>query len=518
MDVTLPLRWIRGRHSSILLTGGVAIVYIGAYLPLYAALGNSTGILSTLPVLVAAWYFGPRVGALCGLLTFPVNALLTTQLVGQEWDAWARTGGILGSSVEIFVGFVVGYVSNLHRRSSSLLVQRADLEQALRTGEELFRGVFSHAPIGIVVTDPGLRIARANHAFCAMFGRAEEELIGKTVSDITNLDDVSAHLATAWEQLRTRTGPLRMEKRYIRRDGSVFPAVVTATIVRDQNREIRFGVGLVEDVTIRRQMEEQIRHAERLESLGTFAAGIAHNFNNALTIVGGHAELAAMQLEPGHPAQGGLTHIRRVADASEAIVQELLVFSRQDVGRPSRCDLNTIVQSTTTLLVPLLGDYIRLDTQLDRSIDPIWADPLQLEQIITNLVFNARDAMAAGGVVRVETGQHEFDEAAAAAHPVATAGRYTRLTVVDTGKGMDPETRRRVFDPFFTTKEQGKGVGLGLTMVHGAVRKSGGFLSIESEPAVGSRFVLHWPAIDSNVENGQKRRTASTPVRHLARQ
>ena len=499
MVVRRLLSYAHGRSSSILLVGAMSVAYVVAYLPLYHAIENSAGIFSTLPVLAAAWCFGPRVGVVVGLMTLPVNALLTTQFAGQELEAWARNGGVVGGFSEVLVGFVVGYASRSQRQSLSLLAQQVETERALRVSEELFSGVFNDAPIGIVVTEPNLRIFRANHTFCTMSGYSEEEAIGKSLSELIDPNGVNPDLATLWERLCERSGPLRTEKRCLRRDGSVFPAVVTAAAVRDAAGDACYGIQAVEDVTRQRQLEELARQGERLESLRHFAAGVAHNFNNALAIVSGHAELAVMELEPGHPAREGLTHIRRVADSSESIIRELLVFSRQEVSQPSLCELNTLVRSTANLLLPLFGDHIQVDTDLDPRVGTIWADPGEVEQIITNLAFNARDAMAAGGVLHVKTGHREFDDATAAIHPAARAGCYTTLTVSDTGTGIDSETRRRLCEPFFTTKEQGKGVGLGLAMVDGAVRQNGGFLSIVSQPAVGSTFVVHWPAVDSTV-------------------
>ena len=319
---------------------------------------------------------------------------------------------------------------------------------------------------------------------------------------MTHPDDLGRKIDSGHAQSQPSDGSLLDDTRLIRKDGSVFQAALTAaTAIGDPSGEVGYVVRMVEDVTGRRELEERVRQTEKLESVGRLSAGIAHNFNNALAVMAGHAELAALELERDHPIQEGLDQIRRVADRSGAMVEELLTFSQKDIIHLSRCDLNGIVQSTAKLLTPLLGDGIEMDLQLKPGLDGIRADPVQLEHIITNLVFNARDAMRARGLVTIETGHVELDATAVAAHPPAKPGRHVMLAVADTGQGMDAETKRRIFDPFFTTKEQGDGTGLGLAIVHGAVGHSGGFVSVKSQPNAGSRFVLHWPSLGPRAED-----------------
>ena len=227
-----------------------------------------------------------------------------------------------------------------------------------------------------------------------------------------------------------------------------------------------------------RRLEQQLQHAQKLEAVGRLAGGVAHDFNNILTAISGYSELALQQLAPDHPVRGDIDEVRRAAHRASELTRQLLAFSRRQVLAPQVVDLNAIVLEAQRMLCRLLGPEVGLKTALSDAPPLVRADPGQLEQVITNLVLNARDAMPAGGSVRIET---------------AVAGDTVRFTVEDDGVGMEDDTRERIFDPFFTTKEPGKGTGLGLAMVHGIVTQSSGSIAVDSAPGRGARFEIAFP-------------------------
>ena len=374
------------------------------------------------------------------------------------------------------------------------VTERRKVEDALRTSEKRFRTVFEQAPFGILVTDSSLRIAKANRAICGMLGYREEELAGRTAQEITHPDEQAA-LSTAQDSVRA--GKLvSTVRRYLKKNGGELRAAVSVSAVRDDAGHVLYAIVMIEDITERTLLEEQLRQTHRLESVGQLAGGVAHNFNNALTAIFGYSELLARRFGSKDPAMKDLEQIQRVAEQSATLTRQLLTFSRKHVVRPTVFCLNEAVETARDLLSPLIGDHIRLRFRLDRNLGCVRADRSQIEQVVTNLVLNARDAMPDGGNVTIQTKGVTLSDAFVRTHPDARPGPYVRLTVIDTGTGMDESTRARVFEPFFTTKEPGEGVGLGLAMVHGAVKQSGGFLTVQSEVGVGSTFILYLPESD----------------------
>ena len=337
------------------------------------------------------------------------------------------------------------------------------------------------------------RIQKVNQAFCDMLGYEESELIGRMVAEVTHPEDTGGTPESAKRLLGGAESIVRLQKRYIRKDGTSVEAETTLSLVKDSGGRPLYAVAMIEDVTEQRKLEDKLHQVLRLESVGQLAGGVAHNFNNALTAISGYSELLARRLDAEDPAMRDLEQIQRVAEQSAHLTRQLLAFSRQEDVHPSVFNLNEAVESTRDLLSPLLGDQLRIRLRLDRGLPSVSSDRTQLEQIITNLILNARDAMSQGDLLTIDTDAVEVDEAAARLNPEATPGRYVRLVVRDTGVGMQEETVARIFEPFFTTKEPGEGVGLGLAMVHGAVKQGGGFITVESTRDVGSTFTIFLP-------------------------
>lgn len=258
--------------------------------------------------------------------------------------------------------------------------------------------------------------------------------------------------------------------------------------------------GTIQDITERKRLEEQLLQAQKMESVGRLAGGVAHDFNNLLTVINGYCDLMLAGMETSDPLREQLTEVRGAGQRAAAVTQQLLAFSRRQVMRPQVLDLNAFLRETERLLQRLIGEDIRLVTVLDEALGKVKADPGQINQMILNLAVNGRDAMPGGGRLVIETANVDIDDESAAAQAGSRAGRYVRLSVCDTGAGMDAETRRHLFEPFFTTKPAGKGTGLGLSSVYGIVQQSEGWISVYSEPGQGTQFHIYLPRLEDDGE------------------
>jgi signal transduction histidine kinase/AmiR/NasT family two-component response regulator len=267
------------------------------------------------------------------------------------------------------------------------------------------------------------------------------------------------------------------------------------------------------DITSRKHLEQQFRHSQKMEAIGQLAGGVAHDFNNLLTVITGYADLLAHDLPVADAKREDLNEIIQAVSRAAALTRQLLAFSRKQVVMPTVLDINTAVSELERMLLRLIGEDIDYSASLDPELGRVRADSNQVQQVLMNLVVNARDAMPSGGKITVETSNAYLDEFYAAAHPDVRAGRYVMLAVSDSGLGMDATTQARIFEPFFTTKAVGKGTGLGLSTVYGIVQQSGGHIWLYSEPGFGTTFKIYLPRVDQAVAEV----TASLPSKQLER-
>jgi two-component system cell cycle sensor histidine kinase/response regulator CckA len=378
---------------------------------------------------------------------------------------------------------------------------RATMDDAMRSRSRLERAlrkwtrVFDVASWGAAIVDRGgLRIDAVNPAFARMHGYgAAEELAGRGFDELLPPERVG-------EPLEWGTSPDRRTSTYesvhLREDGRSFPVLVTATS-SDADPEGESFVVTVQDMTDLKRAEERLRRAQRMEAVGRLAGGVAHEVNNMMTIILGFSDLLGRAPELPESLQGDVDEIRKAAARAGKITQQLLAFSRQQVLQPADLKLNTIVEELVPVLRLLLPANVRVETRLSPVDVSVRADRAQLEQVLINLAFNARDAMAEGGTILISVGSRYLSEDAGqrligVAFP---PGQYALVTVVDTGHGMDDETLEQLFEPFFTTKPAGLGTGLGLATVYGIVKQSGGYVWAESTPGEGTTFTVGLPLV-----------------------
>jgi signal transduction histidine kinase/CheY-like chemotaxis protein len=282
------------------------------------------------------------------------------------------------------------------------------------------------------------------------------------------------------------------------KDGKQIHIALTVSPIKDVSGRIVGASAIGRDITESKQMEDMFRQAQKMEAVGRLAGGVAHDFNNMLSVIIGYSELLLERADTDGQVRKQCEEIKRAGDRAASLTRQLLAFSRQQVLEPRVLNLNTSVAEIEKMLRRLIGEDIDLRTSLDPTLGLVKADPGQIEQVIMNLAVNARDAMPEGGKLIIETSNTELDDEYALHHPPCIVGRYVILAVTDSGVGMSQETKARIFEPFFTTKELSKGTGLGLSTVYGVVKQSGGYIWVYSEPGQGSVFKLYLPRVDGS--------------------
>ena len=409
-------------------------------------------------------------------------------------------------------------------------IERGQLTRALRESNQTLEAVVEAAPLAIWVANADGTVRMWNPAAERIFGWRRDEVIGRP-------PPVAAAGRWRRESRALLERPLRgealvaVELQRQRKDGAPVELSVSTAPLRDVSGGIIGVVALAADITQRKQLEQQLRQAQKLEAIGGLAGGIAHDFNNLLTVIGGRSHIAAMGLEADDPRRHHLELITQTVDRAAGLTRQLLAFSRKQILEASVLDLGEVVGGMQPMLRRLIGEDLDLVTELDPGLWRIRADPSQIEQVVLNLIVNARDAMRDGGRLSIEVRNVELDAGYTGAHAGVAAGSYVLLAVSDTGHGMDAATLGQIFEPFFTTKGPGKGTGLGLATVYGIVKQSGGHIWVYSEVGHGTSFKIYLPRVDGPAvapaaAPGQPRRGTETvllaedddQVRALARE
>jgi PAS domain S-box-containing protein len=381
------------------------------------------------------------------------------------------------------------------------VTEREEAAQALWESEERFRLIAEHAHDLIALLDADGRFRYLSPSCESTLGRPAGALLGTASSELIHPDD----WPKGW---KWGAGKLR-EMRWQKGDGSWLWVEGLSYEIAGQP-ESHFAV-IARDISERKRgeaekklLEDELRQAHKLEAVGQLAGGIAHDFNNLLTVIGGYAEILLRRLGQEADGSAEIAEIGKAAERASRLTRQLLAYSRKQVVELKPLDLNDVVTETQTMLERVIGENIEFSTTLAEDLGSISADYGQIEQVIMNLVVNARDAMPEGGTLLLETGNVTC---------VGVAGRtrsadYVVLAVTDTGEGMDAATAEQIFEPFFTTKERGAGTGLGLATVYGIVKQSGGHIDVESSPGMGATFRLHFPRVAEKAEVVSPRRPA----------
>jgi PAS domain S-box-containing protein len=374
------------------------------------------------------------------------------------------------------------------------LTEEKHAEEALRRSEASYRGLVEHAAYGIYRATADGRFLMVNPALFTMLGfPSADDLLKMDASRDVYVDPAArARILARCEQF----GSAIEEVAWRRRDGSVITVRLNGRPVRAPDGTIECFEFIVDDVTEQRALEERLRQTQKMEAVGRLAGGIAHDFNNLLTAILGSVDFLRRALGPEHPEHAETEEIQKAAVRAADLTRQLLAFSRQQVLAPKVLDVDALVTNLEKMLRRLIGEDVELRFMAKASRAAVLADPGQLEQVIVNLVVNARDAMPRGGKLTIETATVDLDAGYAWEHGTVEPGRYVMLAVTDTGVGIDRAAQARLFEPFFTTKEFGKGTGLGLATVYGIVKQSGGYIWVYSEPGQGATFKVYLPRVE----------------------
>ena len=414
---------------------------------------------------------------------------------GSNWNDQYRYQKADGSYANVMDR---GYIARDHTGVALRMIgamtdvtERTRSEAAIRFQAQLLNAVQQ----AVVATDPDGLVIFWNKFAENLYGWTAEEAVGRTIEDLTPspfLRDHGAEIVERGAAGESWTGEFLVQGK----SGKAFPALLTTSPMLDEKGRVLGFVRVSIDLTERRSLEEQFRQSQKMDAVGRLAGGIAHDFNNLLTVIRLNTEIILDSFEPTDPRSEDVKQIKSAAERASSLTRQLLAFSRKQILQPRVLDMNSVVGTVEPMLRRLIGEDITITSHC-AARGYVVADPGQLEQILVNLVVNARDAMPQGGRISIETKNVELDENYTSEHAPVVAGRYVMLAVTDTGVGMNADTKEHAFDPFFTTKDPGKGTGLGLATVYGIVKQSGGYVWIYSEPAEGTALKLYFPEVSA---------------------
>jgi two-component system cell cycle sensor histidine kinase/response regulator CckA len=439
---------------------------------------ESTPLVPMVFGIVIASHFG---GGPAGLLTLGLS------LAGSFLAfAGSHPSFLEPRSVIIFVS--VGFVAN------RVLAGRKSFETSLQRSEAEFRAVWEHAALGAALLDRDGRIERINPALERLFGASSDKVAATPFVFRNHPDDAAAERARLVELMKTGVAYQR-DQEYRHDDGTMFWGRVTMSAIRPRGGPPTGALAILENITTLRASEEKFRQAQKMEAVGQLVAGVAHNFNNLLTVTMGYTDLLIERHEADRPGSSDLEELEEIRKATQrgaALTHQLLAFGRKHIAQPTRIDLNRVVAGLREMLRRLIREDIALRIEVAAEPAMVRFDPHDIEQVLMNLVINARDALPVGGAIDIDVSRQAITPASALD---LGAGDYVRIRVHDNGTGMPPDVVAHLFEPFFTTKDVGAGTGLGLAFVDGVVRHGGGTVTVDTAPGHGTTFSIYLPRV-----------------------
>ena len=435
-----------------------------------------------------------------------MHRLLAGEVLAFEVEHYHKDGHVFPVEVSaspISIGGEV-LIQSFHRD----ITERKQAEKALRDSENKCSRIIDTANEGVWTIDDQGKTIFVNARLAEMLGYLPAEMIGQAIDGFLFQEDLVDH-AKRTEKRRNGQGEV-YERRYRKKDGRAVLSITSAAPLMSEAGQFQGSFAMITDITAYRHAEEeksaieaQLQQSQKMESVGRLAGGVAHDFNNMLGVILGHTELAMQQADPSQPLYADLEQIRKTTERSADLTRQLLAFARKQTIAPKVLDLNETLMDMLKMLQRLIGEDISLNWQPAANLWKVRVDPSQMDQILANLCVNARDAIADVGKVTIETENSIIDEDYCQSHAGSVPGEYVRLAVSDNGSGMDRETQKQIFEPFFTSKGVGKGTGLGLATVYGAVKQNNGFINVYSELGLGTTFTIYLPRHTGHVEQEQ---------------
>jgi PAS domain S-box-containing protein len=417
-------------------------------------------------------------------------------------STWDILKWILGSAIVALT--IISIILLRNKRLRIEIVARKKAEERLRESEERTRTIYEQAPLGIALVDSDSgKFIDINLRFARIFGRGREEMVGLSWEDITHPDDMRKSHEKISRFNKGEISGFNMEKRYLKPDGTVIWGSITVTRFNIAFADSACHLCMLEDISSRRQLEEDLRHSHKMEAVGTLAGGIAHDFNNMLAIIQGNIQMARHKLPTESKARVNLERVSDATIRAVGLVRQLLAFSRRQKPTMEPCELVTLVGDTLPLLSTTLPPKVETRPSIDSNLAPLTvnADASQLQQMLTNLCVNASEAMNEEGRVTVSLSRVELSAADIPAGSKLRPGEYARLNISDTGTGIANEDLKKIFDPFYTTKKTGAGTGMGLAVVHGIVEDHAGLLTVDSTPGQGTTVSVFLPVVEDKIMN-----------------
>ncbi|MDD2465114.1 MAG: response regulator [Desulfobulbus sp.] len=387
---------------------------------------------------------------------------------------------------------------------------RKKTEDILCQSETNYRRLFHSIRDALLVSDTHRRIINCNRAFADLFGYSLDELLGESTAIVYESEAQYHHLVESLQTLTDDPSQIFLIQ-FKTKEGRYFPGEVNLFRLYDDEERMTGYIGLIRDVTQRieaerqqQQLEAQLRQAQKMESIGRLAGGVAHDYNNMLSVILGYAQMGLSKTKPGLPVHEFLQQIIDAAQRSSAMTRKLLGFARKQAIVPRVIDLNETVGGMLKMLQRMIGEQVQLVWQPQADLWPVLIDPSQVDQILANLCVNARDAMAVGGHIIIRTAMVSLTDLLRLSHGRMPAGEYVLLSISDEGCGIDPTIQEQMFEPFFTTKEEGQGTGLGLSTVYGIMQQNSGFIDVRSAPGQGTNISLYLPRHPDSAEHHQE--------------